>query len=135
MNVRISTTVPPSRLPRVAGSVGAVGFLLTGVVALVAPRAFFDAVARFEPYNQHFVQDIGAFNLGLGAVLLLAVGKRPDALLAALAGAAVGATAHVLSHVVGHDLGGTPVVDIPLFGLLAIVLGTAAWARRRELAD
>jgi hypothetical protein len=39
---------------------------------MVDPRSFFTALAAFEPYNQHFIQDIGAFQIGLGAVLLLA---------------------------------------------------------------
>jgi hypothetical protein len=121
-----------SRLPRIIGIVGAIGFLVTGVGAMAAPESFFDSVATFEPYNQHFVQDIGSFNLGLGMVLVLALRPRADALFAALAGAAIGSGAHVLSHVIGWDLGGTPELDVPLFAVLTILLAVAALVRHRE---
>lgn len=121
-------------LPRVALVVGALAFVGFGLWAMLAPRSFFDAVATFDPYNQHFVQDIGAFQIGIGAVLG-AVLLRPasDAAVLALAGAGAGALAHVVSHVVGHDLGGKPSTDIPTFLLLAVLLLAGAWARAREL--
>lgn len=102
--------------------------LVSGVWALVAPESFFDSAATFEPYNQHFVQDLGAFQLGLGAVLLLAATFR-DALAVGLLGVAVGSAAHVVSHAVGHDLGGTPAVDIPLFSIVTVLLVSAGMAR------
>lgn len=118
------------RFPRII-AVGVGGMLLVvGVWALVAPRSFFDTLAVFEPYNVHFVHDIGAFQLGLGAVLLIAAFVR-DALLVALSGVAVAATAHLLSHVVDRDLGGTPSTDIPFFALIAVVLIGAAVSRAR----
>lgn len=128
---------PPStasRFVRVVGVIAAVGFLLTGIGAMVAPESFFDAAATFEPYNQHFLQDIGAFNLGIGFTLLLATRPGADALAVALVGAAIGSGAHVLSHVIGHDLGGQPGVDIPMFAILTILLAAAALVRHRELA-
>jgi hypothetical protein len=115
----------------VAGLVGAV-FTVFGAWAFVAPRAFFDAVATFEPYNAHFVRDIGAFQLGLGAVLLLALIWR-DALSVVLAGVGVGAVFHLLGHVLDRDLGGTPATDIPFFAVIAIALVAAAMARVRAL--
>ncbi len=126
------TTTDDSSLPRTVAIIGAFAFLLTGAFAMAAPRAFFDAVAVFDPYNQHFVQDIGAFNLGLGAVLVLASRPAADALFSALAGAATGAGAHVLSHLIGMDLGGTPAIDLPIFAGTALVLGWAALVRRRD---
>jgi hypothetical protein len=121
-----------SRLPRIIGIIGAIGFLATGVAAMAAPETFFDSVATFEPYNQHFIQDIGSFNLGLGMVLVLALRQGADALFAALAGAAIGSGAHVLSHVIGWDLGGTPEMDVPLFAVLTVLLAAAAAIRHRE---
>src|SRR5215217_285415 len=97
---------------------------------MIGPHSFFDAVATFEPYNRHFLQDIGAFQVGLGAVLLLAVVPRADALAAALVG--VGAALHAVSHMVGHDLGGTPETDIPLFTALALLLLVAGGVRWRQ---
>ena len=87
----------------------------------------------FEPYNQHFLQDIGAFQIGLGATLLLAgLVPRLTALTVALVGVGVGAAMHALSHIIGIDLGGKPATDIPLFSLVAVALlwaGVVTWRR------
>lgn len=120
-----------ARVERVARAV-AVGvgvvFVVVGVWAFVAPRSFFDAAAVFEPYNRHFLRDIGAFQIGLGAVLVLA-GFLRDALVVALAGVGVGAAFHAASHVVDRRAGGDPAVDIPLFAVVALLLLGAAVAR------
>ena len=42
-------------LPRVIAIVGGAGFVAIGVWAMVDPHSFFEASARFEPYNQHFL--------------------------------------------------------------------------------
>ena len=119
--------------PRGVGMIGGFSFLAFGVWAMVGPQSFFEAVAAFEPYNQHFLQDIGAFQIGLGAVLLLAaIPARPDALAAGLLGVGLGAAAHAFSHVIGGHLGGRPVVDIPLFSGLAVVLLAAGVVRWRD---
>ena len=116
-----------------AVGVGA-GLVALGLWAMVDPRSFFEGIALFEPYNQHFLQDLGALQIGLGAVLLLA-GLIPtlDALTVALVGVGIGAALHAFSHVIGIDLGGRPAIDIPVFGGLAVVLllvGAMRWRRR-----
>ncbi len=113
-------------------------FLAFGLWAMVAPESFFDAVATFEPYNQHFLQDIGAFQIGLGAVLLLSVvAATAGAVTVALLGVGVGSAAHVVSHLVGRDLGGTPETDIPFFTIVAgllLVAGLVSWRTARRAA-
>ena len=122
-----------TRMPRAVAIVGGVGFIALGVWAMVDPRSFFEALATFEPYNQHFVQDIGAFQVGLGMVLLLAgVSVRADGLTVALVGVGVGAALHTVSHIVGRDLGGTPERDIPLFAGMAVLLLAAGGFRWRH---
>jgi hypothetical protein len=77
-----------------------------------------------------FLQDIGAFQIGLGAVLLLAVAAPRAALAATLLGVGIGSAAHAVSHVIGRHLGGTPASDIPLFTfitLLLLVAGAGQW--------
>ena len=134
-----STAAPTGRrhkVPAVVAAVGALFFLGSGLWAMIGPESFFDAAARFEPYNQHFIQDIGAFMIGLGAVLALAAAvRRVDGLAVALLGAGAGSAAHVVSHIVGHDRGGNPEVDIPLLSLLSVVLLAGGFMRARAPRD
>lgn len=120
------------RFPRIVGIVGAISFAPFGVWAMAAPESFYERVARFEPYNQHFVQDIGAFQLGLGAVLMLATfAPALETLTVALLGTGVGAVAHAISHIIGRELGGKPASDIPMFIVIGVLLvGAGAWQAR-----
>ena len=118
--------------PPAMALVGGVMFLGFGMWALVAPQSFFDQLAAFEPYNRHFVQDIGAFQIGLGAALV-AARFLPDAMVVGLLAGAIGSVAHTASHIVGTDLGGTPAVDIPTFSVIAVLLAVAAAMRWREV--
>ena len=131
--VRVSSAHGFARAVAVAGGACFVGF---GVWAMAASRSFFERLATFEPYNQHLIQDIGAFQIGLGSVLLLAVVfPGAGALAVALVGAGIGAGAHVVSHVVGRDLGGRPEVDIPVFAVLAaslVAAGVSGWLTSSE---
>jgi hypothetical protein len=107
------------------------GLLLLGVGlwAMLAPESFYVIIATYPPYNAHFIHDIGAFQLGLGACLVLAL-VVADARLLALAGSAVGASAHFVSHLVDRNLGGQPSdpVTIGLFALLLVAL--TVWRAR-----
>jgi hypothetical protein len=102
-----------------------VGF---GLWAFLAPTGFYSAIAPFPPYNQHFLHDLGAFQVGMGAALL-ATQVWSDALLAVLAGTALGAVIHVIAHLTDTALGGHPATDIPFLGGLAVLL-VVAWALR-----
>lgn len=118
--------------PRIVAVAVGVFLLGSGVWAMLDPQSFFDSVATFEPYNRHFLLDIGAFQIGLGAVLLVAAGwPGADALAMALLGVGVGSAAHVVSHAVTHDLGGTPETDIPFFSIITVLLLTAGALRWR----
>jgi hypothetical protein len=103
-----------------------------GLWALLDPASFFSRIALFPPYNQHFLHDVGAFQVGLGLSLLLAL-VWADALLVVLAANAVGATLHFVSHLVDRNLGGNPATDLPSLGLLAVALAVAAGLRLRQL--
>ncbi len=115
-------------------AVAAGAFLaVLGLWAMVDPRSFFDSLAMFEPYNRHFLLDIGAFQIGLGAVLLLAA-ARPgaDTLAVALLGVGVGLAFHVLSHALTTDDGGSPGTDIPFFAVAALLVLSAGALRWRD---
>ncbi len=123
-----------NHVPRIVALVLGGAFAALGAWAMVDPASFFASLATFEPYNQHFLQDIGAFQIGLGAVLLLAAAMPgADVLVAALLGTGLGAALHFVSHVIGVNLGGNPATDIPVFGALAILLLATAAVRWRSI--
>ncbi len=98
-----------------------------GLWALIDPQSFFDNIAEFPPYNEHFLHDLGAFQLGIGMALVFALVWRSDAILAALGGAAVGASAHEIAHIFDEDLGGKSSDPFSL-GLIAVILvAVFAW--------
>jgi len=98
-----------------------------GVWALVDTSSFYENIAEFPPYNRHFLHDVGAFQMGLGAALLFALIWRGDAVLAVLGGAAVGGVAHWAAHVADEDHGGRA-SDPYTLGVIALILVVAfAW--------
>lgn len=56
-------------------------------------------------FNEHFLHDIGAFQIGIGATLFAGL-MWTDALFVALLGASVGAVLHEVAHIIDRDLGG-----------------------------
>jgi hypothetical protein len=103
-----------------------------GLLLLVAPRAFYDAVpgvSETGPFNPHFVRDIGGAFLVAGAGLIWgAVDPRGRA--AAVAGAAflwIHALIHVWDGLAGRERPEHLAHDLPiLLGLAAL----ATWAAR-----
>lgn len=119
------------RFPRGVAALGGLFFVVFGAWAFLDPRSFFEQMATWPPYNEHFLHDVGAFQIGLGAVLLLAA-LSPDALFVALGGVGIGSAMHALAHVIDRGDGGQDSDPIVL-GILALVLLGAAWYRRQAL--
>lgn len=111
--------------------IGGVAFLAFGLWAFAAPQSFFDQLAAFDPYNPHLIRDIGAFQIGLGAVLLC-VAFLPNPHAGALLGVGLGGAFHAVGHVIDRDLGGSPGTDIPTFSLIAALLLWAGIAAMRS---
>ncbi len=121
--------------PRIVALLAGLFFLGLGLWAMASPGTFFDTLATFDPYNEHFVQDIGAFQIGLGVVLLIpAALGRADGLTVALLGVGLGSAAHTVSHLLGTDLGGTPQVDIPFFAIVTALLLVGGILRWRQVS-
>jgi hypothetical protein len=116
----------------VAILVGLFLFVL-GVWAFVAPHSFFEQLAMWQPYNKHFLHDVGAFQMGLGATLLLAIFVK-DSLLLALTGVSVAAVLHAIAHAIDKAPGQGRPSDPYALGLLALVLVVAAVLRARAVA-
>jgi hypothetical protein len=104
------------------------GMLAAGIWAGMAPRSF----ARFVafPYHEHFLHDLGAFQVGIGATLLLALAWR-DAPTVALAGFLVANTLHAVSHAIDLDLGGRA-SDPYAIGVLSLLAAAALVLRVRQ---
>ena len=71
----------------------------TGLWLIASPGTFFDQIAPFAPRNDHFMRDIGTFELALGAAFFIAV-RLPSWRAPVLFFAAVQATAHAINHLV-----------------------------------
>ena len=120
--------------PKTMAAIGGLVFLVFGFWALVSPSSFFDSIALFKPYNPHFIQDLGAFQIGMGLTLALAAFVTSDALVVGLVGVGAGASLHVVSHLLSLDSGGNPGLDIPslsILGILLLVAGLIRWRRIR----
>jgi PPOX class probable F420-dependent enzyme len=100
-----------------------------GVWCLVDPRSF----ARFAgfPAHEHFVHDVGAFQVGLGVTLLLAL-IWSDALATALAGYVLANTVHTVNHIMDLHLGGSAIQAWAL-GAASVALVIALALRVRQL--
>ncbi|MGI8708190.1 MAG: hypothetical protein ACR2LG_08330 [Actinomycetota bacterium] len=116
------------RFPRVVAVVAGLSFVGLGLWAFLDSRSFFEQIAPWRPYNEHFLHDVGAFQIGLGAVLLLTV-VSSDVLFVSLGGVGIGSAMHALAHVIDQGNGGRD-SDPIILGILALVVLVAAWYRR-----
>jgi PPOX class probable F420-dependent enzyme len=103
--------------------------LAAGVWALESPRDF-AAFVRFR-YSEHFLHDAGAFQIGIGLGLFLALLWR-DALAAALAAFLVANSIHAYNHAIDLDIGGRA-ADPWLLAALSVLLALALRQRLRQL--
>ena len=100
-----------------------------GIWCLIDPISFADVVG-FD-VHRHFLHDVGAFQLGLGVTLLLAL-IWADALATGLAGFIVANTVHTVNHVVDLDQGGS-VAQAWALGAVSVALVVAFALRLRQL--
>ena len=111
---------------------GAAIMLIAGAWAFLWPESF-AAFVQF-PFHQdyrHFLHDAGAFSIGIGATLLLALWWR-DAIAVALGGFVVASAVHAVSHFIDRDLSGIPADWIGLT-ILALIAAATLVARLRFL--
>lgn len=108
---------------------GAAFFGVFGAWAFADPASFYDEVALFPPYNEHFLHDAGAFQLGLAAALALGL-TGWDGRRMALWAVAAAAVLHAASHVIDSELGGSDGDTIFLWVLAAALVAAALLAGR-----
>jgi hypothetical protein len=119
-----------TRAARLIALLGGLFFVGFGAWAFFDPRSFYEQIATWPPYNRHLFHDAGAFQLGIGAALLLAL-QWKDGLAVALGGGAVGAIMHAISHFIDQDLGGRE-TDPWFLSLVAAVLVIGLVAQRQR---
>lgn len=100
-----------------------------GIWCLVDPGSFAEFVG-FEAH-EHFLHDVGAFQLGLGVMLLLAL-IWADALATALIGFIVANTIHTVNHMTDLNLGGSA-AQAWILGVVSLALIAAFVLRLRQL--
>jgi hypothetical protein len=108
---------------------GALFFLVTGAWAFLAPRSFFDSIATYPPYNEHLFHDLGAYGVGIGVALLIALAGRTG-LITASVGAAVASVLHAVAHWMDRDLGGRRSDPWFITGLAVVLVIAAVLAVR-----
>ncbi len=122
----------PRTVVRIALAILAVVGLQVGLWAAFAPRSFYDDfpgagriwVSVDGPYNQHLVRDVGALNLALAVVAIVAFVTLSRAAVLAAGGAWL---AYGLPHLIYHlrhldPLDGADQVAVPVSLFLSVVL-------------
>jgi PPOX class probable F420-dependent enzyme len=129
--LRPSSTAAPTddRYIRGITVLGALFMLVAGVWALLWPESFAELVSF--PEHTHFLHDVGAFQIGIGVTLGLAVLWR-DPLAVVLTGFLAGNTIHAVNHAVDLDLGGHD-SDPWLLGALSLLTAVALVRRLPQL--
>jgi hypothetical protein len=123
MNVRMEQTSEPATTRRLGALtttvlvLGAISFLLPGIWIFVDTRNFAETVAPWATFGEHFLRDAGAFQIGLGVVVLAVLFWR-DAVGIVLAGFAAGTLMHAVSHVIDADY--VVAALLAALGLLAV---------------
>ena len=115
----------------IAGVIGPF-YVVTGTWSFLFPAYFYSAVASFSPYNLHLLHDAGAFQIGLGAVLVTAA-LSGKGLVPALVGVLAGSLLHLAAHLLDIRLGGHPATDLPVLTLIVVVLALALYMELRSL--
>lgn len=77
--------------------------LLPGLLAFLAPGAFYDLLAPYPPENAHLSKDLGAWQIALGAAALIAA-RRPDWRVPMLGVLALQYGLHTVSHAIDADV-------------------------------
>jgi hypothetical protein len=119
--IRISPWAPPdlSFGDMAAITIGGLFMLVLGIWAFFAPASFADFVAF--PYNRHLLHDVGAFQIGIGTTMLLAL-MWTDGVMVVLAGYVVGSGFHLLSHILDRHIGGHSYDPLVLSVMVAVGL-------------
>ena len=125
--------VPNSRLGEgyvaIIMIVAGLGMLGAGIWAWLAPLSFAQAVAF--SYHEHFLHDLGVFQIGIGVALLVAMVCR-DARAVALTALLTTNILHAVNHAYDRHLGGHD-SDAYLLAALSLLVAAALVLRLRDI--
>lgn len=102
-----------------------------GAWALVAPRSFYDDfpglgrawVSADGPFNEHLVRDVGALNLAVAVLFIIAaIRLRQDLVMIAGVVALVWGVPHAVYHFFNTDVLDSSDVAVSSFGLITFVV-------------
>ena len=103
--------------------------LAIGFVMVIAPRTFFDEIAHYGAFNDHYIRDVATFYLALGAVLLIAV-ARTSWQVPLLTFALLQYGLHVLNHLWDVADGEPSWIGPANVVSLALIAAVIAWLLR-----
>src|SRR5229473_1346005 len=104
---------------RILAAIVGLFYTVTGAWSYLLPANFYSTVADFAPYNVHLLHDVGAFQVGMGLVLLAAAATG-QGLAPALFGVLIGSLLHLFGHNTDIRLGGHPTTDIPVLSAIGV---------------
>jgi hypothetical protein len=113
----------------VVGIISGGWMLAVGLWALLFPESFADFI-DFPPFNEHLLHDVGAFQIGIGVSVLVAL-LWSDAIAVALLGYVVAGAIHTVNHGVDLHLGGHN-FDAWFIGLSTVLAAAAVLLRVRS---
>jgi hypothetical protein len=108
--------------------------LLLGALMVLAPREFFDQIAHYGAYNDHYIRDVASFYLALGGCLLVAVG-RPSWQVPLLTFTLVQYALHIVNHLWDVADGEPSWIGPANVGALALIALVVGWLLRAERAN
>jgi hypothetical protein len=129
MNREQGTARGPHLVVVAAVVLAALGMLVAGAWCWLDPASF--AAATNWPEHEHFLHDAGAFQMGIGVMLLAALWWR-DVLVVVLVGAVFTNGLHAVNHAMDLDLGGRA-SDPWLLAVMALVALAGLVVRLRVL--
>lgn len=118
-----------TRFVRPAALLLGLAMIANGLWAFLDPQGFYDTLATYPPYNEHLFHDVGAFTIGLGAAVLLALFVA-DVLLAGLSTLAIASVMHAISHIIDRDLGGRSTDPLALSAFAVVVIAVTVLRAR-----
>lgn len=108
--------------------------ILPGLLALVAPGAFYDLLGPYPPQNDHFIKDLGSWQIALGAAALIGA-RQPDWRVPMLAILTLQYGLHTVSHAIdvnGTDPAWNGPASLALEALITLVLLALLVKERRS---